>query len=589
MKSAIILALFVLGCSMPQADAATWYVSPDGSDTNSGASWAEARQSLQAAVDLAADGDTVLATNGVYGNGGRAYPDAQSNRVAITRAITLQSVNGPARTTIIGHEASNADSVRCVYLGSNACLMGFTISNGHAKTVIYQGFDPNTRSGGGIRAEFSATVSNCLVTGNVSANKGGAIFGGRLFNCTLRSNVASNFGGGACASDLFNCAIEMNTSFDLGGGVNGCFASNCVISGNTAGSDGGGAYVSLLHSCIISNNYAKFSGGGVGGFLPTSSSLSNCLIIGNTARLYGGGAYSCRLQKCILRNNQADYDGGGSCNGILFNCLLADNSSSNRGGGSASDYRKNVTIVGNVAGISGGGTCDGSTYNSIVMGNFAPSGANYSEGTWDTSCTVPVPDGGFGHVTNDPLFIGVNDFHLQPSSPCIDRGKNNNAVGLSDLEGSVRIANWIVDLGALEYQGAVNPDTDGDGMPNAWEGPRGLDAAVSNSPAADADADGLSDRDEYIADTAPTNAASAWPSVSWAGGAEDNTWQLRIDLTSTARQYSIQVATNLADAPAGWTPFLPASFGNGAALYLNVTNASPQLMYRASVRIPNEP
>ena len=44
-------------------------------DSGDGLSWATAKQTIQAAVDLAADGDTVLVTNGVYDIGVRLTPN----------------------------------------------------------------------------------------------------------------------------------------------------------------------------------------------------------------------------------------------------------------------------------------------------------------------------------------------------------------------------------------------------------------------------------------------------------------------------------------------------------------------------------
>jgi hypothetical protein len=77
-------------------------------------SWATAATNIQDAVDASNGGDTVLVTNGVYAVGERDVGYGRS-RVTITKAIQLESVNGPLATTIDGD-----GSVRCVYLSTNA-------------------------------------------------------------------------------------------------------------------------------------------------------------------------------------------------------------------------------------------------------------------------------------------------------------------------------------------------------------------------------------------------------------------------------------------------------------------------------------
>ena len=89
--------------------------------------WATAATNIQDAIDVSLDGDQILVTNGIYAVGGKVMAGDLTNRVALDKALTVQSVNGPWVTTIRGSGTPlGTAAVRCAWLTNNASLIGFT-------------------------------------------------------------------------------------------------------------------------------------------------------------------------------------------------------------------------------------------------------------------------------------------------------------------------------------------------------------------------------------------------------------------------------------------------------------------------------
>jgi hypothetical protein len=246
--------------------AAVLYVDVKGTNpVSSYTSWPTAATNIQDAIDASTNGDLVLVTNGVYATGGRRWFDSGTNRVTLTNTITLQSVNGPAVTFIVGSQVVGTGSaltnaVRCVGIGNNAVLSGFTLTNGEAGAGNYP-------AGGGVAYIYGSgggTVTNCVLIGNIATNSaGGGAYRVTLINCQIIGNYASE-GGGACVCTLINCTVVSNTATS-GGGVFG----------------GTGFGASLLSNCTIVGNAASSSGGGVNG--GGEGVMNNCIIYFNTA------------------------------------------------------------------------------------------------------------------------------------------------------------------------------------------------------------------------------------------------------------------------------------------------------------------
>ena len=136
---------------------------------------------IQAGIDAASSGDTVLVADGTYTGSGNKNLDFQGvNRV-------LMSENGPA-DCIIDCEYSGRGFFFHSIETESSVIQGFTIINGYML------------DGGGIYCEFSSpTIRNCIIADCQASGAGGGIriigFNPQIINCTIHNNYASTGGG----------------------------------------------------------------------------------------------------------------------------------------------------------------------------------------------------------------------------------------------------------------------------------------------------------------------------------------------------------------------------------------------------------
>jgi hypothetical protein len=329
-------------------------------------------------------------------------------------------------------------------------------------------------------------------------------------------------------------------------GTNGDGAIRCVYLTNGASLSGftvsNGATRSNLWG-DFENIYREQCGGGVL-CESTDVRINNCTLTGNSAYFCGGGVYSGTLNNCTLAANVSDDSGGGAYLGTLNNCTLTENSAYYAGGAFFGELN-NCTLTGNTASIAGGAAYS-TVKNSILYSNIATNGANYLEdvnhGILNSCCTTPMPTNGFGNITNAPLFVDQvgGNLRLQSNSPCINAGNNAYVAFATDLDGNLRIQGGTVDIGAFEFQ------TPASILSYAWAQQYGL-ATDGSADFADADSDGLSNWQEWLAGTIPTNAASALRLLSpvHSGTGTVVSWQ-----SVAGRTYFVERSTNLAAQPA---------------------------------------
>ena len=261
------------------------FVSPAGAGIPPYSDWASAATNIQDAIDASAAGDTVWVTNGVYAAGGKVMAGDLTNRVALNKALTVQSVNGPYVTTIQGawdpSSTTGPLAVRCAWLTNGAVLRGFTLRSGATRS---SGDLYTLQSGGGAWcASSNAALANCIVLSNVANSYGGGAYQGNLRNCAvIRNRCFSTYGGGAGYSVLNNCTVVSNSTYlGIAGGVYGSYVTNSIVYFN--GEDINGYMAVVAYTCTSARPL------GPGNITNAPLLLPDCIHLAGTSPCRGAG------------------------------------------------------------------------------------------------------------------------------------------------------------------------------------------------------------------------------------------------------------------------------------------------------------
>ncbi|MCK4415238.1 MAG: right-handed parallel beta-helix repeat-containing protein [Candidatus Eisenbacteria sp.] len=229
---------------------------------------------IQDAIDIAYDGDTVLLADGTFtGEGNRGID-------FLGKAITVRSESGDPSLCIIDCDASPGDHSSGVRMTSgeaaSSVLEGVTITNSY------------TADGGAlVVTNFShPTISNCIITGNHSEGRGGGIYCyaslATFTNCVVASNSAGTMGGG------MYCGFSLDPTL-----------TNCTFVDNSAPT-GGGIYATNDCDPDISHTIIAFGTQGEAIACDSGNpSLACCDVYGNA----GGDWVGCIAGQGSANNN----------------------------------------------------------------------------------------------------------------------------------------------------------------------------------------------------------------------------------------------------------------------------------------------
>ena len=383
--------------------------------------------SIQAGIDIAVNGDTVLVAPGTY----------HENINFSGKAITLKS-SGGSKVTIIDGSGLAPVVTFSSNEGIHSVVQGFTIQNG---TSTFN----SQYEGGGIFISFaSPAVKNNIIQNNTACSSGAGIsvyFGSPLIQGNIISNNSqtgcSGGGGGGIAvggngsAQIIGNTIQNNTWNNVGAGFGGgiylnssggTLIQNNIIQGNNAGT--WGAAISMLNDV-------------------SGTKIVQNVITGNTSP-DDTGIYWLNPPAELVNNTLTD---GRAATGSSTSVIVANSL------GPSMVIANNVIVASSVSTnaiycVEGGVPTPSNFYNNDVFNTKGPA--------YGGTCNDQT--GSNGNLSANPSFASSGNFRLKPSSIAIDVGSNTAPdLPSADVAGNSRIVDGnggpiaTVDMGAYEF------------------------------------------------------------------------------------------------------------------------------------------
>jgi parallel beta-helix repeat protein len=399
---------------------------------------------IQRAIDLAKDGDTVLVAPGEYRITEPIRFNPKLPPEQPPKNLIVRSEGGPEVTTIRLEAEPPVDfdpfAVAQFFAGESdaSVLEGFTIT--HAEGLSVAGIR--------VAGASSPRIENCVITGNggigaICSGDSTPSFSGCRF---VRNRHLGVVVEEKSAAKFIDCSIRSNSGFGGGGGLlcQGASAPEFTRS-------------SIVANFVVGDGRSR--GAGIECRETSAPSFSACEIVGNV----GYGVYAVDESRpsfvnCLIYANRGRtfFQGGVVCfdaaRPALLHSVVASNASEIGigGTGGAAPILRGCVVWGHPQSIESSLELSAEVSDSVIEG--------------------PTVFPGPGNLNEDPLFVSIGsfdfdifdetnelafileppDYRLQDGSPCIDAAPLEGAPR-TDYLGIERPCGLLPDIGAYEF------------------------------------------------------------------------------------------------------------------------------------------
>ena len=333
MKRLLALALCALFAC--QAEARTLYVDAKRPNNKGNAlSAKKAKKTLQAAINIAKKGDTIVVYPGTYA------PIKTNNK-----KIAIKSARGQKKTKIVkgtntgesialaqlGKTTSFVDTAWGIYPSKSGFIGSYWTTSGG-----YYGVKKVTKSSYPLSAGQATRLTGFLLDGmKRDGERVVGVSGGTVASCTIQRLGAAILHRGTITTgygDSYGTYPYSYTSYTDVRAAHGSKLLDCTVKSNLGplGSDGG-----LLSQCTVSrtritgNSTQEYYGKGA---LASDCTFDNSLLAGNTCK--GTAIASSTFLNCTIANNTMSHSAAGiplAEKSRFDNCILWNNYSKRKG------------------------------------------------------------------------------------------------------------------------------------------------------------------------------------------------------------------------------------------------------------------